>query len=55
MFCDTLLVFDQVRRQVTAVAYADHRPNSDPAAARAALKAGWMPWKPNCSSHCRQA
>ena len=38
MFCDTLLVFDQVRRQVTAVAYADHSQNGDPAAARAAAE-----------------
>ena len=38
MFCDTLLVFGQVRRQVTAVAYADHSQNSDPAAARAAAE-----------------
>ena len=38
MFCDTLLVFDQVRRQVTAVAYADHSQNGDPATARAAAE-----------------
>lgn len=38
MFCDTLLVFDQVRRQVTAVAYADHSQNDDQAAARAAAE-----------------
>ena len=30
MFCDALLVFDQVRRQVTAVAYADHSGGGDP-------------------------
>ena len=39
MFCDSLLVFDQVRRQVTAVAYADHSSGGAPEAARAAAKA----------------
>ncbi len=38
MFCDTLLVFDQVRRMVTAIAYADHTGGGDPASQRAAAE-----------------
>ena len=39
MFCDTLLVFDQVRRMVTAIAYADHSKGGDANQERAAAEA----------------
>jgi anthranilate synthase component 1 len=35
MLCDSLLVFDQVRRQITAIAYADLSNGADPGQARA--------------------
>ncbi len=39
MLADTLLVFDQVKRQITAVAYADLSDGADPAEAHAAAAA----------------
>ncbi|MDI9406759.1 MAG: anthranilate synthase component I family protein [Chitinophagaceae bacterium] len=39
MFADTLLVFDQVKRQITAVAYADLSGGEDPAEAHAGAAA----------------
>ena len=38
MLADSLLVFDQVKRQITAVAYADLSTGADPAAAYAAAR-----------------
>lgn len=39
LMADSLLVFDQVKRQITAVAYADLSSGADPAAAHAAAQA----------------
>lgn len=39
MLADSLLVFDQVKRQITAIAYADLSSGADPAAAHAAAAA----------------
>jgi anthranilate synthase component I len=55
MLADSLLVFDQVKRQITAVAYADLSGGADPEQAYAAAWSGSSPWKSACTPPCRAA
>jgi anthranilate synthase component I len=55
MLADSLLVFDQVKRQITAVAYADLSGGADPEQAYAAACARIaQPWRSACTAPAGQ-